>query len=109
LKIKSLILFSLRAYSILSFRYRAERLKSAHRITPGDLVKIKSENTLILRCPKTGETQKKEIEPGAVCVFIGTIHRIEMDNYPRAVILHDGILSFISNHRSIETTLIKIT
>lgn len=109
MKIKSLILFSLKIYSILSFRYRAEKIKNLHKLNPGDLVKVKSENTLILRCPSTGEAQKKEIEPDTVCVFIGTIHRIEMDNYPRAVILHDGILSFIANHRSIENTLIKIT
>ena len=108
MKIKSLLLFSLKLYSILSFRYRAEKLKSEYKLSPGDLVKIKSENTLILRCPKTGAAQKKEIEPDAVCVFIGIIHRIEMDNFPRAIILHNGILSFISNHRSIENTLIKI-
>jgi hypothetical protein len=115
LKIKSLILFSLKIYSILSFRYRAEKLKRTYKINPGDLVKIKQNvntkggNKLILRCPKTGKIQNKTIDPGAICVFISTIHRIETDNLPRAVILHDGILSFISNHRSIENTIEKLT
>ena len=110
-----LILFSLRICSIIAFRYRAEKLKTTYKINHGDLVKIKqntnikSGNTLILRCPKTGDMQHKTIEPGAVCVFIGVIHRIEMDNFPRAIILHDGMLSFISNHRSIENTLVKLT
>ena len=108
MKIKSLVLFSLKLYSVLSFRYRSERLKSKFKINAGDLVKIKSENSLVLRCPKTGETQSKKIKSGDVCVFIGIIHRIEMDNFPRAIVLHDGILSFIANHRSIENTLIKI-
>ncbi len=115
MKIKSLILFSLKIYSILSFRYRTEKLKRTYKINPGDLVKIKentnikSGNSLILRCPKTGKVQNKTIEPGSICVFISTIHRIETDNLPRAVILHDGILSFISNHRSIENTIEKLT
>ena len=112
MKIKSLILFSLKLYSILSFRYRAEKLKRTYKINPGDLVKIKqnikSENKLILRCPKTGKLQNKIIEPGTICVFIGIAHRVEMDSFPRAVILHDGILSFISNHQSIENTLVKL-
>jgi hypothetical protein len=115
LKIKSLLLFSLKLYSILSFRYRAEKLKRTYKISPGDLVKIKqnintkSGNSLTLRCPKTGKLQNKIIEPGTICVFIGIAHRIEMDSFPRAVILHDGILSFISNHQSIENTLVKLT
>ena len=115
MKIKSLLLFSLKLYSKLSFRYRLEKLKRAYKINPGDLVKIKqnvnikSGNSLILRCPKTGKVQNKTIEPGTICVFISTVHRIEMDNHPRAVILHDGILSYISNHRSIENTITKLT
>ena len=115
MKIKSLILFSLQIYSILSFRYRAEKLKTTYKINSGDLVKIKqstnikSGNALFLRCPKTGDTQRKTIEPGTICVFIGVIHRVEMDNFPRAIILHDGVLSLISNHRSIENTLVKLT
>lgn len=115
MKIKSLLLFSLKLYSILSFRYRAEKLKRTYKIKPGDLVKIKqnvnikSGNSLILRCPKTGKLQNKTIDPGTICVFIGIAHRVEMDSFPRAVILHDGILSFISNHQSIENTLVKLT
>jgi hypothetical protein len=115
LKIKSLILFSLKIYSILSFRYRTEKLKRTYKIKPGDLVKIKqnvnikSGNSLILRCPKTGHLQNKTIDPGTICVFIGIAHRVEMDSFPRAIILHDGILSFISNHQSIENTLVKLT
>ena len=115
MKIKSLILFSLIIYSIITFRYRVEKLKRTYKINSGDLVKIKenanikSGNALILRCPKTGKIQNKMIEPGTICVFIGTIHRIETDNLPRAIILHDGVLSFISNHRSIENTIEKLT
>ena len=97
----------------MSFRYRAEKLKRTYKIYPGDLVKIKENkkngNELFLRCPKTGKLQHKKIDTGTICVFVGTIHRIEMDNFPRAIILHDGILSFISNHQSIENTLVKLT
>ena len=93
----------------MSFKYREEKLKRSYSLRPGDLIKIKSENKLILRCPKTGKLQNKTIEPETICVFIGIAHRIEMDSFPRAVILHDGILSFISNHQSIENTLVKLT
>ena len=113
MQIRSFLRFSYRAYSILIFEYRAHKIKTKSKIIQGDLVRVKerindSRIVLKLNCPNTGKIQNKIILPGTICVFIGTIHRINIDNFPRAVILHDGILSYISNHRQVENILEKV-
>jgi hypothetical protein len=109
-RIKRAAIFALKIYSIVLFEYRTKRLRRDSKIKLGDLVRVVSEKSapLSLRCPDTGEQQNKSIQSGDICVFMGTIHQIKVDNFPRAVILHDGMLSFISNYRKIEYTLEKI-